>query len=317
VGAAKKTHPIRVIARKETRMVKKIHGIPWEPKTGKVDERVNITPEMAGHMLAYNGKNRPVSSAKVKRLATKMADGKWIFTHQGLGFSYEGYLIDGQHRLAAIMASGVTCEFIVTYGLDPGAFEHIDTEGGRSASDLLAIRCPHLKNRASLCAMGRAMLMGMSNHDTSPAQVAEFVEWYQSLMVPIIDEMKPQESWARVGPILGAFGNAARPEDEWTGGHGNRDLDDVVLIAMRYGQSEWRGKGDPLKALYNRVLKARTVIGQKIDPFDLYKLATAAVRNDLQGKKTGNLQKTDIEWGDRRDHGRRKRKPQEIGGEAA
>jgi len=293
-----------------------IAGIPWCPKLEQTDERLVITPELAGYMLAYNQNNRPLSPGKVKRLAGKMSAGNWIFTHQGMGFSTEGQLIDGQHRLAAIMSSGIASEYIVTYGLSPDAFDHVDTEGGRSASDLLAIRCPHIKNRAALCAMGRAMLMGMSNHDTSPPKVAEFVEWYQHLMTPIFQELKPIDSWARTGPILGAFGNAARPEDEWTGGHGNRDLDLVILIAMRYGQTEWRAKGDPMKALFNRVLKARTTIGQKIDAIDLYKMATAAIRNELQSKSVGNLQKTDIEWGDRRDHGRRPRKPQKVGGAA-
>jgi hypothetical protein len=295
-------------------MVKKIQGIPWEPYSKPHDERMLISPEQASFMLAYNGKNRPVSSAKVKRLAEKMSDKRWVFTHQGLGYSSEGLLIDGQHRLAAIMASGESCEFIVTYGLDPDVFDHVDTEGGRSASDLLAIRCPQLRNRGSLCAMGRAMLMGMGAYDTTPALVAEFVEWYQHLMVPILQEFKPQESWAKTGPVLGAFGNAARPEDEWTGGHGNRDLDLVILLAMKYGQAEWTGKGDPLKALFNRIMRTRTAIGQRIDPIDLYKIATAAVRNELQNKRTGKLQKTDIEWGDKRDHGRKKRKPQKAGG---
>jgi hypothetical protein len=293
-----------------------IAGIPWAPSIESKDERVIVTPEVAGYMLAYNGRNRPISDTKIKRLSAKMAAGQWIFTHQGLGFSNEGVLIDGQHRLSAIMTSGVTCEFIVTYGLDPLTFDHVDTEGGRSASDLLAIRCPRIKHRAALCSMGRSMLVGMGGYDTTPPDVAEFVEWYQTLMVPIYQELKCQESWARVGPILGAFGNAARPDDEWHGGHGNRDLDTILLIAMRYGQCEWQGKGDPLHALFNRVTRARAQVGQKMDPMDLYRLATAAVRNELQGKKTGNLQKTDVEWGDKRDHGRRRRKPQKVGGVA-
>jgi len=49
------------------------------------------------------GTNRPISMRKVNDYAVEMLKGNWRFTHQGIGFSKKGFLIDGQHRLLAIL----------------------------------------------------------------------------------------------------------------------------------------------------------------------------------------------------------------------
>lgn len=75
---------------------------------------VTVTPAMAEKWLKKNhNKQRPIMQRRVERLASDMKAGAWRLTHQGICFGAGDDLIDGQHRLAAIVASGVTVQLLV------------------------------------------------------------------------------------------------------------------------------------------------------------------------------------------------------------
>lgn len=100
-------------------------------------EVVKITPEMASVMLCHNRDNRPVRESNIERYATMMKRGEWLLTHQGVAFDTEGRLVDGQHRLMAIVRSGVTVEMMVSRELDPRAYKLTDQGAKRRAADIL------------------------------------------------------------------------------------------------------------------------------------------------------------------------------------
>lgn len=77
---------------------------------------LKITPELAESWLAQNTFNRPVSMRVVRRYAADMASGSWHLNHQGVAFDSAGVLVDGQHRLHAIIRSGCTVSMMVTWG---------------------------------------------------------------------------------------------------------------------------------------------------------------------------------------------------------
>lgn len=90
---------------------------------------VLITPEMAKSMLAKNMKdNRPVLKNTVHGYARQMRNGKWKLTHQGIAFDENGELVDGQHRLNAIIEANVSVLMNVTYNVHrtPGEVFTID-----------------------------------------------------------------------------------------------------------------------------------------------------------------------------------------------
>ena len=88
---------------------------------------INITPAVAARWLKKNGLNRKQSNPHIKRLADKMASGNWITNGQTISFDIDGNLIDGQHRLAAIVESGATIEHAVAFDVsDPNAFKTYD-----------------------------------------------------------------------------------------------------------------------------------------------------------------------------------------------
>lgn len=67
-----------------------------------------ITPEVAAEMLLHNEGNRRKSRTDIANLAKDMSDGHFRLTHQAIAFDRSGNLIDGQHRLEAVVKSGVT-----------------------------------------------------------------------------------------------------------------------------------------------------------------------------------------------------------------
>src|SRR5947208_14577232 len=68
-----------------------------------------------------------------------MRRGEWRVTHQGIAFDTEGALVDGQHRLAAVVEAEVPVELTVFTEVPDGAFDVLDTGKRRNAADVLAI----------------------------------------------------------------------------------------------------------------------------------------------------------------------------------
>jgi len=95
-----------------------------------------ITPEIAADWLGRNPKNRPLRRWWVKVLAARINRGEWRVMHQGIAFDTDGNLCDGQHRLAAIVASGTPCECAVFSGVDPESFKAMDQGVKRTMADL-------------------------------------------------------------------------------------------------------------------------------------------------------------------------------------
>ncbi|WP_320055727.1 hypothetical protein [Desulfuromonas thiophila] len=100
---------------------------------------VFITPQVASEMLKNNKGNRPISPARADKYVQDMRMGNWKITHQGIAFDSAGNLIDGQHRLLAIVKSGKSIMMNVSYGLDADVFDVLDTGGNRSRADVLSI----------------------------------------------------------------------------------------------------------------------------------------------------------------------------------
>ncbi len=81
----------------------------------------DINPEKAIEYMKKNinnprGKNS-LSRSHVKRLADDMKAGLWQLNAEAIVFDEDGFLKDGQHRLAAIIMSGVTIRIVVIRGV--------------------------------------------------------------------------------------------------------------------------------------------------------------------------------------------------------
>ena len=100
---------------------------------------VEVTPSMAEEMLKRNNRNRALSKAILKHYIKDMVDGKWKDSASQIQISMEGNLLNGQHRLNAIVSSGTTQIFTITEGLEDSTHTVMDLGKGRSTGDALKI----------------------------------------------------------------------------------------------------------------------------------------------------------------------------------
>lgn len=106
-------------------------------------EIVNVTPSKAKEWLARNVDNRRLRENVVTGLSDAIRRGEWILSHQGIAFGKSGKLLDGQHRLHAIVEAGMAAPMMVTWNVDDEAFKVTDIGTKRQASDILDISTGH------------------------------------------------------------------------------------------------------------------------------------------------------------------------------
>jgi hypothetical protein len=102
-------------------------------------ELMNVTPEIARDWLDQTRINRPLQTHQVKAYARDMRNGGWRPVGDPIRIDRNNNLIDGQHRLSAIVESGVTLPLIVVTGLEPEDQLVLDSGVKRRAGDQLAL----------------------------------------------------------------------------------------------------------------------------------------------------------------------------------
>ncbi|MFI1868556.1 hypothetical protein [Streptomyces jumonjinensis] len=103
---------------------------------------ITITPDMARLLLQRNPSNRPLDKSLVTQMVSQIQDGSWQLTHQGIALDGPldtGTVVDGQHRLHAIMKSGVPTQLLVFENVPRETFSVLDTGKRRTGGDVLAL----------------------------------------------------------------------------------------------------------------------------------------------------------------------------------
>lgn len=102
-------------------------------------EIVEVTPADAREILDRNTRNRALREEYVRKLAGAMERGEWMVNGEPIQIAEGGELLNGQHRLSAILASGVTVPMLVVRGLPPNTQRTMDGGTRRNLSDVLAL----------------------------------------------------------------------------------------------------------------------------------------------------------------------------------
>lgn len=123
---------------------------------------LDVTPELAFHWLEGNTHNRPLSQAKVEDFARQMKAGRWALSPQGISFDTTGLLMDGQHRLWAVIEANVTIRMHVSFNVPPDCRWVLDTGGRRSNQDVLNLTGEVGQVNSLHLATLRAMIAGLS-----------------------------------------------------------------------------------------------------------------------------------------------------------
>jgi len=159
-----------------------------------------VDPSLAELLLKGNVRNRGISGPLVEAMTRDMLAGAWKTTHQGLALDKEYRLLDGQHRLLAVVKSGKTIEFPITYNVPTDAFEAIDLGGRpRSISDIAKLSRGLKYGRTVIAAAKTIAELG---HPSA------LQRWTKSEVDALLDIYQRDCEWA-AGMIAKAMGSAA------------------------------------------------------------------------------------------------------------
>lgn len=131
-------------------------------ETNKIyTKNVLITPEYAEKLLQKNVANRPLTKRIVDWYAYQMSIGQWTISGQTISISDRGTLLDGQHRLAAIVKSGVPLWFTIAYNVPFESFINYDNLKTRSAKDAMSVEnIPNALNLSTMIGAYNAIISG-------------------------------------------------------------------------------------------------------------------------------------------------------------
>ncbi len=146
---------------------------------------VEITPDMAAEMLEKNTMNRKISQLNVIRYANDMASGAWKQNGETIKIAVDGTILDGQHRLWAIIEAGVSVPMLVVYNVQTEAITTIDSGVPRLFNHLLKIKG---SKHPATCAMITKFAWIYENYDKQMRTNSAKTETRNSVLEPYYDE---------------------------------------------------------------------------------------------------------------------------------
>lgn len=126
------------------------------------NEVTHVDPSKAERWLEANCHNRNLRESVVNSYARDMAAGNWRYTGDPIRFSVSGVLLDGQHRLRAIIKSGVALPMLVVRNLPDEAQAVMDNGAKRTPADALHLDGHH--NPVVLAAVAKMALSPTLSH---------------------------------------------------------------------------------------------------------------------------------------------------------
>lgn len=173
-------------------------------------EVVAVTPEMASEWIDGHVNYRNLRARRVKQYAGLMERGEWRLS-QPLIFDTTGKLVDGQHRLQALILTGKTIPFVVLRNLPCESIVCLDVNMARKPADVLGQFLT--ANAKEVQTIIRAIYLGgkFDSH-TDPifnCEVEKYYHMYKEGIDFCLSYLFPKENGKSISPIFGAFGRAA------------------------------------------------------------------------------------------------------------
>jgi hypothetical protein len=171
---------------------------------------VIVTPECAAWALQFNTHNRKLRPSHVKWLTSMMQSGEWRGQHPSpLAFDVEGVLLDGQHRLHAVLAHGKPVAISVVTGRPKDSFAYIDSGVGRTMHDRVTVDDSTLTNMRAImvaqswCALEITLAENKASlhaHKLTPQQIADCIERHREAILWIASHpVRSQRGIKRIG----------------------------------------------------------------------------------------------------------------------
>jgi hypothetical protein len=246
----------------------------------KTLSEVVVTPNMAEQLMLGNTKNRPLRLKHVQNLAKEMHSGRWRLTHQALAITPDGVVLDGQHRLAAVVRAGVSVLMLIDYAADPDTFSVIDTGKPRIAADVLHIH--GMTSSTRRVAIIRSAINGNKQYTTkvSNAIIAVVAGRYGNELDAIID------AWHGVpAPIVACVFNGMVAKQI--------SHESCARIGEKFTKQLWLSEDDAMRRLWFAAKRlSHGIEGRSA----LYRMACAALTADKSQRPVKILREQKNDW---------------------
>ena len=234
------------------------------PGTSMRCKVMTITPEIAEALLAKNTTNRPLDKKKVQAWLKEMQANRWKLTHQGVAFASDGTLVDGQHRLHAIIENGTTVEMLVFLDCDKDSFDVLDVGKQRSHNDILRLGGV----RASYRIVKHCRLYGMTSDplvwDNEKVSPAELNNWAQGHVETLSIAADLQRKVTKARRSLSLEAGSAMAIYQIYGGVSAQTVFELFYEPMINFEVE---TGSPIAAFYKYVLHSEDSRKANAGPF--------------------------------------------------
>jgi hypothetical protein len=167
-----------------------------------------VGPREAEALLKNNNSNRALRDHHVAFLIQEMQAGRWKENGEAIIIGIDGQIKDGQHRLWAILETGLSFRFVIVEDVQPDVFSTIDCGLSRQAADSLSMygvqNAAHVGSILQWC---HKYYSGVLHHGrtqirkSSPSQVLELLKLYPEAATPF--ESKLTHTLGAIG-VLGA-----------------------------------------------------------------------------------------------------------------
>lgn len=176
-----------------------------------------ITPQKAMEYLKTSKGNRNISKPVVKSYALTMKSGGWMLNGEPIVFDQDGHLINGHHRLYAIIEAGVPIESFVTRGVSDKAYVTFDCGRHRTIGQLIGMQgVKHYNSVSSSVTTAYRLILGLEvseNHSLKSLGKtnSELIELFNSDRDAFIEaghfgvEMKNKAKFVDASMIGGSY----------------------------------------------------------------------------------------------------------------
>lgn len=251
---------------------------------------LNITPKSAQMILDnYNPYNRALK-AQIE-LKEAISSGTFIENGDTIRFTSEPNLIDGQHRLQAIIDSNIPLKLQCVFGLKQEAIYAIDKQKNkRTTSDDITILAKRNNNK---------------EHEMSRAEekvFKAFIDGSNSLKYKNLTDEERNKLWTENYNKAVRFGISCFPT-KTASGLGNATQKAIIARAYYCGEDENKlkdfcnnlilgqstKKGCPVEILYKKLARSKSKVGRNGNQFDKYKMIEISLNAYLNDKEIFKL----------------------------
>ncbi len=252
---------------------------PWfqyPKKRTQYGEFVFVTPDMGEELLRFNPDNRNISNLTVQAYCRDIEHERWVPSHEAIGINLSGNMFDGQHRAYAVVEAKKGWPLWIVFNvLDEAKFVADSGKKRPTAERIQMVVDPSLGNRTA--GFLKALMRGTATRARfSDSEIVEFsIKWQH--VSDWIGEHLPNTR----ADVQAAVAKAVI----WYG------EEKLISFCKRFKQLQFSGDGDPAKALYIFLQRAKAQRSQ--NPITTYNKTLAAITALINGKTVSKLYEQD------------------------